>query len=181
MHAIDRLAGQNMSALITFFGGDNIPVAIVNTDNPIGCQEYADIARDLTRFGAKPKGWTFLGQGMSRIVWLGPDNVAYKVVTCDSYKQRGSNANESEYLLYTALKDKLPVYIRLAKCFIWSNDVNAMEYIPGDAPDRYSNQLDALVKETQRIARNEGFDVFDLHGGNIRFDGTTLTLIDYAL
>jgi hypothetical protein len=172
---------QSLNALITFFGGG--PVAIVLTSQELGTKVNADIAARIVNLHKRdlPIGWSVLGEGASRKVFLGPDNVAYKVLRNTGYKQRGESANDSEFQAYMALKDHLPVNIKLARCFVWNDSVSAMEYIPGDKPDRFGGPIHAAVQELMNIAANNGYPIRDLHGGNIRFNNGVLTAIDYAL
>jgi len=88
-----EIGGITADAVIlgTFFTGSrDIPIIGVGV---IGSQVMADIAAGLTRYSDLPDGWEYLGAGISRAVFKGPDGVAYKVLTGNYYNQ----ANESEY------------------------------------------------------------------------------------
>lgn len=172
----------HLSALIQFFGGE--PVAFIQVEDSIGSEDNAILAASFFKNNVQnwglPEGWTTLGEGMSRRVYLGPDNVAYKVLMNDRYARVGSNANESEAMAYAALKDHMPSHIRLAKCFVWPNSVSAMEYVPGGHGEGFGEYVN-VVSELIRIASDHGFTIRDLHPGNVRFSNGILYAIDYAL
>lgn len=153
----------------------------------LGCVEYAERAQALyiksqsynSHADELPDGWALIGEGMSRRVYLAPDGICYKVIMNNGYCRQGSNANESEAMAYAALKDLLPSHIRLARCFVWSSTVSAMEYVAGN-DNGYGYRPEA-VSELIRIASDHGFTIRDLHPGNVRFSNGILTAIDYAL
>lgn len=166
-----------LSAIVRALGGNPIkPIphipAMVNVGT-LGSKVNADFAATIWDERRIPAGWDYLGSGVSRTVYQGPDNVAYKV-------DRVGNANSSEYAVYVALKDSMPSGVRLAECTVWSDTVNAMELVTTVGAHLPNNLQMEILRLTAGMGRyNQG--IGDLHGQNVGQDADgTYVIIDYA-
>ena len=130
-------------------------------------------------------GFSYVGEGCSRVVYLGPDNVVYKILQGD-YDE--ANLDEAENYKLIDRKGGLPGGWELAKCRL-IGDVLAMEYVEGmhsewhtyDEPCNEScERLGKCVNDVENeIRRATGLS--DIHGENylLRKDGVKV-LIDYS-
>jgi uncharacterized short protein YbdD (DUF466 family) len=125
--------------------------------------------------GGGLEGWDFIGSGVHRFAWLGPDNVVYKV---------GSNeANTSEYRqarILTVLG--LPDGFGVPDMYVWSVEdrlIIAAEYLGGDADIEYGTpEYDDYIRIMEKHSLNKVFRSKDFHGGNIRYYNGKVYAID---
>lgn len=135
-----------------------------------------------------PDGWTFIGEGCYRYVYLGPDSVVYKVQQCAK-----DYCNESEFNNYTS-KAHLIYSESQGKCrlahsqYYADSGVIAMEYVPkaraaywhGPNDDDFlAAPVDHATFELVRLFRKH--NLWDIHMFNIWYDkDDVLVMIDYA-
>jgi hypothetical protein len=113
-------------------------------------------------------GFKWLGAGMYRRTYLGPDNLVYKVEhtltrnTLENWgksHESGYSANKAEWVAYLALLDKeLPNWASIPKMTNWGKGVLVAEYVNGE---KYE-----LRGPNRRILENLGMN--DLHYENVR-------------
>lgn len=122
-----------------------------------------------------PEGWTYLGSGWSRIAFLGPDGVVYKVAKKveSAYSKRTGmtcNATEAKRFKNDSVKVQSSGFRLAMSRLLWPS-VIAMEYV------EKVKEVDWRVCE--RVERATG--ISDLHPENLWIgpDGM-VTLIDYA-
>jgi hypothetical protein len=121
-----------------------------------------------------PEGWEFLGEGWSRMAFLGPDGVVYKVAKDARASEWSSistlSQNFKEHKVYKSRSQEfLDNGCRLAACRLLNNSVLAMEFVEncGMVPDMYT------------VAQRVGLS--DAHSGNVWLDRNGIpTFIDYA-
>ena len=140
-----------------------------------------DQKRNMRREGVKtlPTGWSFLGAGVSRYVFLSPTGVAYKVgFYGDSY------VNQVEHDCAAAVRKALrkrsdrvveaAKFLYIPKTRMFSNGVLAMEYINGDRASSFEDNY----HEAEAAACSLGIGL-DFHPGNgIEMKDGRIALID---
>lgn len=161
----------------------------VYTGLMIGTQDMATVASTLLymRKGL-PEGWEFLGEGCYRAAFLAPDGVVYKV---QHYTEGAdSTENEDEYANFKRASKRIVLdsmgTCRLAPCYLWDDNVLAMEYVPvaeyamEESDDPYSP--DAFTIRAQRLwGYFTRHNIFDAAAKNLWFDAKgILTMVDYA-
>lgn len=115
-----------------------------------------------------PNGWEFLGSGVDRTVYLGPDTVVYKI----AHEYRTSRPNLAEYEACTNLAGSAPYGYGVPKAALYDVEgvqVLAMEFL-GD--DNYE-----LTAEQANIAC-AFYQNSDTHGGNMRRVEDVIYMID---
>lgn len=124
-------------------------------------------------FHETPDGWSFLGEGSTRAVFLGPDGFVYKIVTynrellSENFYEAYAYAEHAERL--TNLSDNA---YRLAECeYFEASDVLAMEYCEPTGEDIPQGAFMWLC--TNKFGG-------DLTNDNYYMDSKGLVLIDYA-
>lgn len=130
-----------------------------------------------------PKGWTRLGAGCYRTVFLSPDGVVYKVQ--QHYAKPGgyegqSNKTEVANLRKYWLK-KMPEGCRLPRWGFFELDgrgVVAMELL-GKTLSQVSQYSDEGSRYWTALGRLQGVmrDMYDLHGGNLAVDEENQKLV----
>lgn len=155
----------------------------------IGTEANAAIAATLLSSDL-PNGWTLIGKGCYRTVFLAPDGFAYKV--CHDTEDDAFTENEEEYYNFVLRADDVIRLsngkARLAPSFYYSDfDIIAMEFVPMSRPamvhpkdnrfgmDFVDNETDILCLA---FTNNE---LFDLSPRNLWYDANgILTMIDYV-
>lgn len=156
----------------------------VYTGLMIGSQDMAAIASTMHP-RRMPKGWKFVGQGAYRWAFLAPDGVVYKV---QHYTEGDTlTENEEEFANFKRCADQIfkdsMETCRLAPCYLWDDNVLAMEYVPvGERAMVESEYLDAFTDRAVNLWKYfTRHNIFDACFGNIWFDSNgVLTMIDYA-
>jgi len=122
-----------------------------------------------------PEGWKFLGSGCSREAFLSPDGVVYKREPHTAGMVSTNNANE--YAFYKSNSETIAGF-RLAACYLWENNVLAMEYAKDDG-----SNVDR-VWETMRDTMRERFNYHDCakfkRGDNWHGVAGNIILTDYS-
>jgi hypothetical protein len=139
-----------------------------------------------------PDGWSFLGAGAHRLVYLGPDGVAYKIPRdLDDYC-----ANEEEISVYDRIKNDELEYFgkrwRVAKMhrYVFTDlpssedyfnaSVNAIEYIEGEPYecDSHTKECEENDGCEEQLYAESYFNYDDLHDGNVLImkDGTRVII-----
>lgn len=132
---------------------------------------------------ALPEGWTLAGQGVSRIVFLGPDGVCYKIMTENLrgayFYRQGLDVshNFAEAYTYETHGEKISSLsggkARLAAChYFYDLDVLAMEYSKAIGAADWYNDM--------RVFSENGLGA-DLHGQNVWIDEKGIVCVDYAI
>jgi hypothetical protein len=123
--------------------------------------------------GGNMEGWRFIGSGIHRHVWLGPDNLVYKV---------GDNeANSAEYRqarILTALG--LPEGFAVPQMTSWQVEdrlIIAAEYL-GDEAEYGTPEYLAFFNIVQNQNLTKVFRSKDFHGGNVRYYNGKVYAID---
>jgi len=152
----------------------------------IGCVEDAEFIAEWDFRHPLPDGWSFAGEGATRVAVISPDGIVYKV----ELSPDGSNSNE--YMNIQRIKKLPPIKgweIADASLYILDNfkSVIAMEYIEGSDDIECGSYLGPEFKCTCKMkpcvayvwevtARLWG--VWDLTSDNIRVqpDGTRIVI-----
>lgn len=126
-----------------------------------------------------PEGWAFLGEGVARYVFRGPDGVAYKVQKRDYQDQ----SNEWEYeTVQRVLKCDPLDKVRIPKCqYFPDSEVLAMECVKGKTvQDAFAWSVPEYLSSYYRIA--DHFGLSDMHNENVMYDEETdeLVPVDFA-
>ena len=159
----------------------------VYTGLMIGTQDMATIASTMHP-RRMPKGWKFVGQGAYRWAYLAPDGVVYKV---QHYSEGDTlTENEEEFANFKRAAKQIILdsmgTCRLAPCYLWADNVLAMEYVPmGEYAMEESDDPFSPDAFTIRAQRLWGYftrhDIFDAAAKNLWFDAKgVLTMVDYA-
>lgn len=116
-----------------------------------------------------PEGWVYLGRGISRIAYLGPDSVVYKV---------GDNISNSTEMRQARILDALglPEGFGVPKMHGWNIEdkfIVAAEFMGSDEPFWEDYQHIVQGKNPNRVFRSK-----DFHSGNLRFKDGVLYAID---
>lgn len=149
-------------------------------------------ARELDKptdnqYGDAPKGWTWLGAGCYRAVFLSPDGVAYKVQ--QRYAEPGgweSQSNKTEAAnLRRYWLTRMPRGCRLPRWGYFELDgrgVIAMERFDKTL-NRYSQYSDEGSKYWGALGRISDLmcDLYDFHGGNLAVDEENQLLVPIDL
>jgi len=134
---------------------------------------------EMGRIPETPEGWTYVGHGSYRSVWLSPEGVAYKV----NHNPRWCRQTEEELeKLVDAWEMETPEGCRLPKFDRFEVDdetVVAIEYIKGlrliDVP-RDRDELYDLLEECQ-----DHYRLRDLHDENVIIEEGTGYLVPVDL
>jgi len=126
-----------------------------------------------------PEGWTYLGEGSFRSVWLSPDGVAYKV----QHRPDSVQSNEGEYQALERARDReAPVGSRLPACSFYplgfsGNGVLAMERIVGKTVYALYS-WDQPKEITDLMWQIEcAYNLCDMHSENVMIEESTKVLI----
>lgn len=127
-----------------------------------------------------PEGWKFLGNGVSRHVFLSPDGWVYKIGESES------NSDEVRISQILYMESDSTVTFPYAEHVMDLDDdfsIMRMEYIEGTL----AKSLDFSWTESRKLWRyisdltyNLGAELTDLHGGNIVVRHNTPVVIDMA-
>jgi hypothetical protein len=98
----------------------------------VGCREDAEMIWEWDHNYPLPEGWSYLGHGEERVVYLSPDNVVYKL-------DNESGANMLEYFNICMIQTTNPLANwRVPEATLYKlnkfTQVIAMEYIDGQKP-----------------------------------------------
>jgi len=140
-------------------------------------------AFDFDRYGEGPEGWTRVGTGLSRVAYLAPSGVVYKVQLHEvCYQTNKGEANALRRYWFT----RMPKGCRLPRFRFYDltgggGGVMAMEYLGAllhhCEPEAERIRLKALQGELQELM----WDVTDLHSWNLAVDEDGLLVpIDLA-
>jgi len=149
----------------------------------------ARIAYRLTTEDYEKPGWSILGEGSTRIAWLSPTKVVYKVPIC-SFDHMTNIEERQKYLEYKKVKIK---GWKLAPCFTYSFKVpempngddtayvNAQYYVQGvREPVTYKQYVDSPL--AQYVYQSfQKFGLNDDHLDQYRIVGKTRVIFDYAV
>jgi hypothetical protein len=133
-------------------------------------------------YSEAPEGWKRLGRGVSRIAFLSPEGVAYKV---DRYPDDGySQTNEREAAnLRKFYLRKMPKGCRLPRFSYYPldrNGVMAMEAFTTLLRDRYKQGDDRDLRLTA-TRLGKALNSWDMHDQNIAVEEGTDTLVPIDL
>lgn len=122
----------------------------------------------------KDSGWQFLNEGSTRVAFLSPSNIVYKVDHSDCHE------NYNEYRVYLWLKERFPKLINMvAECYLWELRVPviAMEYVPGECNESDWNDC----KVVDRLSKTFEGIVSDIIEENVRrrYTGEYI-IVDYS-
>lgn len=161
-------------------------MAVLTVDQEIGSAVEAAIAANFTDLAPAPEtGWRYLGKGCSRIAFLSPTNVVYKV---DRYGD-DDTPNRREYEAITEIRESGSAdaaYTPITALYdVNGSAVIAMESIPYDwnchycevsafgrcgTHEEYLRQLDDVMEKWGCMG--------DCHFDNVRFreDGSAVVI-----
>lgn len=139
-------------------------------DNRVGClseaREIFEAMGDRWETGVLPEGWTEVGDGSTRVAYLSPSGIVYKV--CKEYSLDWLSENAHEYANFKEIKERglLPkgwhvpranLYDFTAFYTQWTGrepekkwgrvDVLACEYIPGEECLLSDDEVDVVFSQ----------------------------------
>jgi hypothetical protein len=89
-------------------------------------------ASKLDRWSDAPEGWRKLGSGSSRVAFLGPDNIVYKVC---GFEDTIQSRSESAVVWQWRKRTDLPEWCIIPRAYFHEETrVEAMEYFEGSQP-----------------------------------------------
>ena len=128
-----------------------------------------------------PEGWKFLGNGVSRYVFLSPDGWVYKIGESES----NSSEVKTSQILY--LESDSTVTFPYAEHVMDLDDdlsVMRMEYVEGTLAksiDDFSwSEFRKIWRYISDLTYSLGAELTDLHGGNIVVRHNTPVVVDMA-
>lgn len=104
-----------------------------------------------------PQGWTYLGSGMFRDAFLGPDGWVYKI------GNDWSNEREVFNSVALMLESDSSIMFPYAED-VWDFYIIRCEYISGETP---SNDYRIMSRLEKHIANVSNYRLNDVHAGNI--------------
>lgn len=133
-------------------------------------------------FSSPPEGWTYVGCGAYRRVYLGPDGVVYKLEKHQGDEQ--SNEGEIKAIERILKENSMPEGSRLPKaCYFTDSRVLAMEKLGKTLSELSSALSGEDYSRYMRIKSNivSQCKVFDLHTANVMIDDKTKELVPVDL
>lgn len=123
-----------------------------------------------------PEGWKFLGAGISRHAFLGPDGWVYKIGS------EYSNTREVETSQILFLESDSALAFPYAERVTDDFSIIRCEYVPGEFEDSgcyYTNEWKSMNRHIETLTEDVlGYGMYDIHNGNVCFVDGTPVLID---
>lgn len=143
----------------------------------------AEVQKSFSEQATEPEGWKRLGAGVSRVAFLSPEGVVYKVQRYYGEQWGQSNEREDQNIKEHRLR-KLPEGCRLPRWHFYRLDgrgVMAMEAFAKLLNDveEYTEErmrMDIIVFRLQKALRS-----FDLHSHNVAVEEDTGILVPIDL
>ena len=125
-----------------------------------------------------PEGWTYLGSGLYRHAFRGPDGCVYKVLT--SYAQGvGGEANESQYNTWETIKSRAGDVFGVPECDLFTDsNVLVQEFVEGVRMDMEDDESFRVISKIKRQVGRCGF-LLDVHHGNFLMVNNFPVLFDW--
>lgn len=125
---------------------------------------------------ALPRGYTYIGQGASRITIRASDGLAYKVSYNSGYDRMNirRSQNAMEVRAYEALKGVRVKGIRLAKTFQMTPYVNVAEFVEGKEHGSWGvnaqKRFTPAFEKFRDACRARGWVVSDVYADNVKMN-----------